>query len=65
MTLEPDCEVHYLVSNYYSRSHERSFRFDDLDLAISWPLEVNVISEKDRFGLLVKDLLINDLDATN
>lgn len=56
ITLEPNCEVRYLVSNYYSTAHERSIRFDDPDLNISWPLEIRSISDKDRQGLFLRDL---------
>ena len=48
--LEPDTEILYMVSAPYSRDHERSIRYDDPSLAITWPLEglTPVLSEKDR-----------------
>ena len=61
MTLEADCEVRYLVSNFHSPTHERSIRFDDPDLRISWPLEVKAISDKDRHGLLIRNMDQKDL----
>lgn len=50
LTLEPDCEVLYKVSAPYSPAHERAIRFDDPDLAITWPIaaESLVLSDRDR-----------------
>lgn len=47
-TLEDDSEILYHVSEFYAPETERGLRFDDPILAISWPLPVAVISEKDR-----------------
>ena len=50
LTLEPDVEVFYKVSASYSKQHDRSIRWDDSDLRISWPLASlvdPVLSEKD------------------
>lgn len=49
-------EVLYQVSEAYTPSAERSLRYDDPLLGISWPLEVTVISEKDRNAPGVKEL---------
>jgi len=41
-------EVHYKVTDYYSRSSERVLRWDDPDVGIEWPLSgAPLISEKD------------------
>lgn len=39
VTLEPDTEVVYKVTDYYSSEHSRSIRFDDPEIGIKWPLE--------------------------
>jgi dTDP-4-dehydrorhamnose 3,5-epimerase len=46
-TLEDDSEVFYYVSEFYTPAAERGFRYNDQALAIKWPLEVQVISDKD------------------
>jgi dTDP-4-dehydrorhamnose 3,5-epimerase len=48
-TLEPDTEVVYKVTAYYSREHDRGIRWNDPDLGIAWPVgaEAAVLSAKD------------------
>lgn len=48
LTLAPDTEVLYLVSDFYAPSAERGMRFDDPWLGIEWPIEPVELSEKDR-----------------
>lgn len=48
LTLEPDTEVYYLVSAFYSPGAERGVRFDDPAFGIEWPAEIRVVSDKDR-----------------
>jgi dTDP-4-dehydrorhamnose 3,5-epimerase len=50
VTLEPDSEVFYKVSDVYSPDHDRAVRFDDPEIAIDWPVNIDrlVISAKDR-----------------
>lgn len=57
-TMEPDSEVLYKVSNYYSADHERTIRYDDPELGIDWRLgqEVPVVSDKDRDAPAFRDL---------
>jgi dTDP-4-dehydrorhamnose 3,5-epimerase len=50
VTLEPDTEVVYKVTNYYAREHDHGILWNDPALCIAWPVSaaVAVISEKDR-----------------
>lgn len=46
--LEPDSELLYLHTAFYTPSSEGALRYDDPRLAISWPLPTTDISERDR-----------------
>jgi dTDP-4-dehydrorhamnose 3,5-epimerase len=48
LTLEPDSEVFYLVSESYSKEHERGIRWNDPHFKIAWPASPVVLSERDR-----------------
>jgi dTDP-4-dehydrorhamnose 3,5-epimerase len=50
VTLEPNTEVVYKVSNYYAPTHERGVRWDDPALGIEWGVSADraVLSDKDR-----------------
>lgn len=50
VTLEPDTEVIYKVTDFYSPEHDRSIRFDDPEIGIEWPIPGSQaqLSEKDR-----------------
>lgn len=47
-TLEPDCDVLYMMSDRYRPELARGARHDDPRLDIRWPLPVSVIAERDR-----------------
>jgi len=49
-TLEPNTEVLYKVSNYYSGAHDLGVAWDDPQLAVKWPVSSSqaVLSDKDR-----------------
>lgn len=57
VTLTADTEVLYKVSAPYAPNHERSVRFDDPDLNISWPSDHApfVISDKDAAAPFLAD----------
>jgi dTDP-4-dehydrorhamnose 3,5-epimerase len=57
MTLQPNTEVLYKVSDYYSPEHDRGLLWNDEDLAIQWPRTgKTVISDKDKSWPRLKDL---------
>ena len=43
VTLQEETEVVYKASDVYSPSAERSFRFDDPQVGIEWPVDVDAI----------------------
>ena len=47
ITLSDDTEVTYLVSQFYSPGSELGIRWNDPHIAIQWPMDVEVISDKD------------------
>jgi dTDP-4-dehydrorhamnose 3,5-epimerase len=46
--LTDEAEVTYLVSVPYAPGAEGGVRYDDPEFAINWPIEVTVVSDKDR-----------------
>jgi dTDP-4-dehydrorhamnose 3,5-epimerase len=56
-TLEPDTEVNYKVSNFYSAAHEIGVRWNDPRLNIAWPIAEDraTLSDKDRMLPLFED----------
>lgn len=57
LTLEPDTEVIYKVSNFYSAISDRSVRWDDPELDIKWGLlsEQITLSPKDAAAPMLAD----------
>ncbi len=49
-TLDPQTEVFYKVTDYYTPSAERSILWNDPELNISWPVDAAIasLSDKDR-----------------
>jgi dTDP-4-dehydrorhamnose 3,5-epimerase len=47
-TLADETEITYQVTQFYTPGSERGIRFDDRAFGIQWPLDVTVISDKDR-----------------
>ncbi len=49
VTLKPNTEFFYKVSDYYSAEHDGSVAWNDADLAVQWGFEEKpVLSEKDQ-----------------
>jgi dTDP-4-dehydrorhamnose 3,5-epimerase len=57
-TLEPECEVTYKVTNFYSSAHDLGLAWDDPKLGIPWPVRVGdaIISERDKLHPTLGDL---------
>jgi dTDP-4-dehydrorhamnose 3,5-epimerase len=49
-TLEPDTEMLYKLTSFYSRDHERGIAWNDPALGVEWPIGGTkpVLSQKDR-----------------
>jgi dTDP-4-dehydrorhamnose 3,5-epimerase len=59
ITLENDCEVQYKVDNIYDKNLDRSIKFDDPEINISWPKIDVIVSEKDKNAPYLKDSDVN------
>ena len=47
LTREDATEVYYQINEFYTPERSSGLRYDDPSLAIEWPGEINVVSEKD------------------
>jgi dTDP-4-dehydrorhamnose 3,5-epimerase len=58
-TLEPDTEIVYKVTDYYSPEHDRGILWSDPDLGIEWPVleDTAVLSPKDRNLPRLRDMV--------
>jgi dTDP-4-dehydrorhamnose 3,5-epimerase len=58
LTLEPDTEVHYKVTSYYSPADDGGVMHDDPDLGIAWPVPAaeRTLSAKDLALPRLRDL---------
>ena len=58
-TLEPNTEVFYKVTNFYSPQNDRGLAFDDPDLGIDWPFPASEIqaNARDRSWPRLRDLV--------
>ncbi|HWK94476.1 MAG TPA: dTDP-4-dehydrorhamnose 3,5-epimerase [Pseudolabrys sp.] len=56
-TLEDDCEVAYMMTDYYSVEHERGLRWNDPALGIQWPVQADraILSARDGQHPLLAD----------
>jgi dTDP-4-dehydrorhamnose 3,5-epimerase len=58
VTLEPNTEVFYKVTNFYSPQHDRGIRWNDPKLGIDWGIEESaaVLSAKDKIQPVMRDV---------
>lgn len=47
-TLEDNCEIAYLISEFYAPAASTGLRWNDPAFGITWPLPVTVMSDKDK-----------------
>lgn len=47
-SIRPDTELHYMISKPYVPDKAGGIRYDDAALAITWPLAVTTLSDRDR-----------------
>jgi len=50
ITLEPNTEIIYLVSEFYSLEDENTILWNDQSIDINWPIKPKIISNKDLNG---------------
>lgn len=48
--MSDEAHVIYKVSSFYDPLEEKSFRFDDSQVGIEWPIDNPLLSEKDRLA---------------
>jgi dTDP-4-dehydrorhamnose 3,5-epimerase len=53
-TLADDTDVFYQMSAHYHPGSARGVRWDDPTIAIEWPLQISVISDRDRMLPLIE-----------
>ena len=58
LTLEPDTEVVYKVTDYYAPDNDGGVRWNDPEIGVEWPVPVieAQLSAKDKVQPLLKDL---------
>ncbi|WP_239424157.1 dTDP-4-dehydrorhamnose 3,5-epimerase [Snodgrassella communis] len=65
IALEDNTQFLYKTTNYYSKECERSLFWNDSDVAISWPIEDNMLinqTDKDNTAPSFKELINNNID---
>jgi dTDP-4-dehydrorhamnose 3,5-epimerase len=53
----PSAHILYKVSHYYDPEQERTFRFDDPEIGIAWPVQNPLLSAKDLNSSSLRSLL--------
>ena len=55
ITLQPNSQIVYLVSNFYNHKSEKVLAWNDEDINIKWPIKPKKISTKDKNGINLKN----------
>ena len=56
LVISEEAEVLYKTTNFYNKDFQRSIKWDDKDLNITWPLEESpILSSKDNGALSLKN----------
>jgi len=58
ISLEPDSEILYLVSDFYVPESEDTLIWNDPDVGIQWPLEPQIMSHKDLKGRTLSEITV-------
>lgn len=56
LVLSEEAILHYKATRYYQPAIQRGIRWDDPDLAISWPVDKPILSDRDAAFPLLRDL---------
>jgi len=56
LTLEDNTELIYHHSEFYSPDHESGLKYSDPRIAIHWPEEISIISERDNNHPLIENI---------
>lgn len=56
LVLEDDTQLIYKVTEQYSPEHDRCIRWDDPEIAVTWPMSNPDLSEKDLKAPYLKDV---------
>ncbi len=54
-TLEPDTELLYFHTEFYTPGSEGAIRFDDPAIGVDWPIKATDLSDRDRSHPLITD----------
>ena len=57
MCLSDTCTVNYKCSNYRHAKSEKTLAYNDQTVGIKWPNVKTILSDKDKYGLSLKDFL--------
>ncbi|MGQ8338392.1 dTDP-4-dehydrorhamnose 3,5-epimerase [Sunxiuqinia sp. A32] len=58
ITLKDNSEVTYLVTQFYKPSAEGGIRWDDPEIGIDWPIEAEVVSDRDTMHPNFKNIIL-------